>query len=61
MMLLTGVPCECGGRIVVVKSEKKENINSRIQYLGCRKCGYRPEHNKRVLGLHERSPEMARA
>lgn len=59
-MMLTGTPCQCGGRIVVVKSEVKEKCNSRIQYLGCRKCGFRPEHNKRVLGLHERSPEMAR-
>lgn len=59
-MIQTGVPCQCGsGRIVVVKSEVRES--SRIQYLGCRKCGYRPDNNKRVLGLHERSPEMARA
>jgi DNA-directed RNA polymerase subunit RPC12/RpoP len=61
-MIQSGLPCPCGsGRIVVVKSEVKKETKSRIQYLGCRHCGYRPDNNKRVLGLHERSPEMARA
>lgn len=56
-MLRTGQPCECGHYLTVIKSEVRGE--RRVQYLGCRRCGYRPEQNKRVLGLDERSPAFA--
>lgn len=44
-----GDPCPCGHYLVVVKSEPK--ASSRVRYLGCRNCGYRPPNNKLVVPL----------
>jgi hypothetical protein len=40
---------KCGGKIIVVNSLRISE--SRIRYLGCRKCGFRPHDNKRVVPL----------
>jgi hypothetical protein len=43
----SGEPCpRCTGAYKVLKSIPV--LSSRIQYLGCGKCGYRPPNNKRV-------------
>jgi hypothetical protein len=40
----SGDPCLCGGRIHVVNTRILGN--TRIRYLGCRRCGFRPANNK---------------
>ena len=42
-----GDPCKCGGRLVVVNSVP--HGRHRVQYLGCPKCSYRPQQNKRTV------------
>lgn len=39
----------CGrGKLIVVNTLLVGN--SRVRYRGCRRCGYRPEGNKEILG-----------
>ena len=46
----SGDPCErCGGRVQVVNTRVRGE--HRIQYLGCRACGWRPAANKLVIPL----------
>lgn len=49
-----GDPCPreaCDGVIGVLNTRVRADINRRFQYLGCRKCGARPENNLRVIPL----------
>lgn len=47
-------PCPtvgCDGTIIVVNTEITEDGAHRVRYLGCRKCGYRSDDNKRVVPI----------
>ena len=44
-----GDPCPCGHYLIVVNS--KLVGDTRVQYVGCRRCGYRPVGNKVVVPL----------
>ncbi len=45
--LRSGDPCgNCGGHLTIVDSRVK--AGRRIQFLGCRSCGFRPDDNKRI-------------
>ncbi len=46
----SGQPCpNCDGRLQVVNT--KIVSDTRVRYLGCRKCGYRPKRNCRCVPL----------
>ena len=53
-----GSPCPCGHYLCVVNT--KIEGGKRTQYFGCRKCGYRPEDNKRILDIDEPTPRFVR-
>lgn len=58
MAVRSGDPCPCGHYFTVLNSI--DGTNSRTQFLGCRKCGHRPEGNKRVLKADEPTPRFCR-
>ncbi len=54
-----GAPCpraSCDGVLGVLNTKINRDENRRIQYLGCRKCGCRPDKNIRVVPLHYAPP-----
>lgn len=49
-MAASGDKCQrCGHYYVVVDTDVRGD--NRIRYLGCRKCGHKPEHNKVIVPL----------
>ena len=55
---LVGRLCECGGRFGVLNSIITRSRASRIRYIGCRKCGYRPPKNKLIVPLIYAPPRV---
>ena len=41
--------CPCGHHLIVVNS-RREGLK-RVRYIGCRKCGHRPDNNASVVPL----------
>ena len=59
-MIHSGQSCEAckGGYYVVLDTLVKGT--KRVQYLGCKRCGHRPEDNRRAFPANERSPVFKR-
>ena len=47
---------ECSNRITVLNTIRGERY--RVQYRGCRKCGYRPPENKNVIPVANSSLQL---
>lgn len=59
-----GDPCPreaCDGVLGVLNTKVRADINRRFQYLGCKKCGCRPENNLRVIPLQYAPPRPGRS
>lgn len=47
-----GAECpRCGGRIGVLNTRVSESGASRLRWLGCIDCGFRPDDNKQVVPI----------
>lgn len=46
----------CSGVLGVLNTRVRADINRRFQYLGCKKCGCRPQNNLRVIPLEYAPP-----
>ncbi len=44
--------------LIVINSRVRES--HRVQYLGCKRCGYRPPNNKRIIPLTFAPPQPPR-
>lgn len=58
-----GDPCpreNCDGVLGVLNTKVLLAERLRMRYLGCRKCGCRPENNQQVLPLQYAPPQTAK-
>lgn len=58
----SGDACECDqcrGRLKVVNTEVRLDLDVRIRYLACNDCGWRPEDNKQIVPLEFAPPESS--